>query len=509
MFRHSKKKIQSSQEMKLTFMITGLLRNFHKSLYLFLKELSTLVEVEIYIYTTKDVYDKKFLCKTENSNIIDIINEKFCKLFAIDGNEDPSIVTLTQREKNIYYQWKKIFLCFQTIPVSDNSYIIRMRPDLSIQISPLEFLKLIHNLEPNMLYVPSGNDLFTSKLITESPCINDQVAIGTYGIMKKYSEFYNFLLNELPKKTPVISEALLYKFLTEHNINICRFDLPYRLYLSDCSILAICGNSGVGKSTVLESIQKVFPFDSKLQIETDRYHKWERNSREWKTHTHLNPNANNLEKLSDDTYLLKMGETVEMIDYDHASGKFTAPVKVESKNFIFLCGLHTLYKDSLRKHLDFKVFIHTEDKLNCYWKVRRDTTKRGHSIDTILKNIESRRLDYEQYIKPQKSYADCILHIRYKEEVPEFERELDPALLEYSIEIRTEFIQSLNKLLTLFSSSQSMNESTVRYTLYNKISRDTLVDFAKREGIFIEKTETIEENYLGVLQMIVLIVLFK
>jgi uridine kinase len=490
-------------------MITGLLRNFHKSLYVFLKELANLVEVDIYIYTTKDVYDKKFLCKTDSSNIIDIINEKFCKLFAIDGNEDPSITSLSQREKNVYYQWKKIFLCFQTIPKSENTYIIRMRPDLSIQITPLEFLKLIHNLEPNTLYIPSGNDLFTSKPITESPCINDQVAIGTYDIMKKYSEFYNCLVNELPSKIPILSEVLLYKFLEQNSISIRRFDLPYRLYLSDCSVVAICGNSGVGKSTVLESIQKVFPFDSKLQIETDRYHKWERNSREWKTHTHLNPNANNLEKLTDDTYLLKMGETVEMIDYDHASGKFTAPVKVESKNFIFLCGLHTFYKDSLRKQLDFKLFIDTEDKLNCYWKVRRDTTKRGHSIETILKNIEARRLDYEQYIKPQKSYADCILHIRYKEQVPDFEKELDSAVVEYSIEIKTEFIQSLNKLLTLFSSSQSMNETTVRYTLYNKISRESIVDFAKREAIFIENIETIEENYLGVLQIIVLLVLFK
>ncbi len=490
-------------------MITGLLRNFHKSLYLFIKELSQLIELDIYIYTTKDIYDKKFLKKSDSLIPIDVLNEKFCKLFAIDSSEIQGIAGLSQREKNTFYQWKKINLCFQAIPENQYDYIIRVRPDISIQITPFDFLKIISSLESSKLYIPNGNDLFTTKLITETPGLNDQFAIGDYSTMKVYCDFYSYLWTALEDNKAIVSEVLLYSYLQSKKIKVHRFNLNYSLYLSDCSIIAICGNSGAGKSTVLQSIQKVFPFDSNLQIETDRYHKWEREAGEWKSYTHLNPHANNLEKLSDDTYLLKMGEAVEMVDYDHTTGKFTAPVKVESKNFIFLCGLHTLYKDSLRDHLDFKLFIDTQEELNQYWKIRRDIAKRGHTVETILKNIEHRKLDYEQYIKPQKNHADCILHIHYKGQVPTHDKDLQIELVNYTIEIKSTFVNILNKVLSYFSTKQTIGSNTLLYTLQSTIPRETILEYAKKESIVLERPENLEGDYLGVLQLLVLQVLFK
>jgi uridine kinase len=485
------------------------MRNFYKSLYVFLKNLSKLIDIDIYIYTTKEQNDKKFSVNTNEFSADDILKDNLCKFFAIDSSEIQGVSMLTQREQNTFHQWNKIHLCFNAIPKNKYNYIVRIRPDISIQITPVDFVKILATLEPSKLYIPNGNDLFTSKLILESPSINDQIAIADYETMKIYSDFYIYLLRSLDDTEPIISEVLLSQYLNSKEVNIHRFNLPYSLYLSDCSIIAICGNSGAGKSTVLEALKKVFPFDSNLQIETDRYHKWERESCEWKSYTHLNPYANNLEKMSDDTYLLKMGETVEMIDYDHRTGKFTAPVKVESKNFIFLCGLHTLYKDSLRSHLDFKVYIDTQEELNTYWKIRRDKEKRGHSIEAILKKIEERKLDYEQYIKPQRNHADCILNICYNGSLPSHEMSLDPTLLSYSIEIKSCFLNVLNKLLSHFAIKQRIQTYSVIYVLKSYISREAILDYAKKESIFIEDTKNLEEGYLGVLQLVVLQVTFK
>lgn len=490
-------------------MITGLLRNFYKSLYVFLKDLSNIVDLDIYIYTTKDVCDKKFLANTEMPLLNKIFTDKNCKFFAIDSSEIQGISMLSQREQNTFHQWNKINICFKTIPKNKYDYIIRIRPDVSIQITPVEFLKILTIVESSKLYIPEGNDLFTRKILIKDPSINDQVAIGDYETMKIYSEFYNYLESSLESKIPIVSEVLLYKYLHSKQVPIYRFKLPYSLYLSDCSIIAICGNSGAGKSTVLQSLKKVFPFDSNLEVETDRYHKWERQSGQWNTYTHLNPYANNLEKMADDTYELKMGETVEIIDYDHTTGKFTAPVKVESKNFIFLCGLHTLYKDSLRSHLDFKLYIDTQEELNNYWKIRRDREERGYSVETIQKKIEERKLDYEQYIKPQRNHADCVLSISYQGSVPSYDLELNPLLLSYIIEIKPTLLTVLNKLLSHFSIKQTINNHNITYTLKNSISKASIIEYLKKESIIVENESNLEGDYLGVLQLIVLQSIFK
>jgi uridine kinase len=495
--------------MKLCFLITGFLRNFSNGLYIFLKELSALIDIDIYIYTTKEHLDFKFQVNQDKATHMDIINQPFCKLFAIDSNTIANLDHLSQREKNLFYQWKKIHLCFQSIPENEYDYIIRIRPDVKLLVTPIEFLKRISSLPKTSLYIPQGNDLYSSKIHISEPSINDQIAIGNYEQMKLYSEFYLYLQKHKDTKSPIISEVCLYEYLTCFNVPIARFSLPYSLYLSDCSVLAICGNSGAGKSTLLTSLQKIFPFDSSLVIETDRYHKWERHSAEWKQYTHLHPNANNLEKLTDDTYQLKIGETIEIVDYDHTNGKFTQPVSIQPKNYIFLCGLHTLYKESMRNQLDFKVYIDTEEKLNKYWKVKRDVEKRGHTIEHVLSNIDKRRTDYEEFIVSQRKFADCILHIYYKNELPGYTSELENEYIAYQITIKNQFLPYVSKLLSSFSSSQIIQPETITYNLYPSITKEQLIEYVQKEHIPSINLEALDTNYLGILQLLILFILFK
>ena len=488
-------------------MITGLLRNFIQELYPYLLKLSELIDLDIYIYTTKDCFDTKYL-SNNNLSIEDFYSNKHCKLFAIDTSEIEGIENLTQREKNIFYQWKKVYLCFQAIQEKSYDYIIRIRPDIKPEFTPEEFLKSLVTLDPKILAIPFGNDLYTKAKITSLPCINDQFAVANYSVMKVYCSFYNYLVN-IKHTQPVVSEALLYNYLLQNNIKVMRFELPYTLSLSQCSVLAISGNSGAGKTTVVNAIQKVFPFDSSLVLETDRYHKWERYSKEWNDYTHLHPNANNLEKLIDDTYLLKMGETINVVDYDHSTGKFTAPQSIQPKNYVFLCGLHTFYKDAIRSHIDFKLFIDTEEQLNTYWKVRRDIEQRGHTAEHVLKSIEHRKTDLERFILPQKEYADCILETIYTRKIESFEEPLQKEFLTSTIIIKSSLCKTLGRFLSMFSSKQTIVNDTVRYLLYNNISSKKVINLIHEEKIHLENIEDIQDDALGIIQLIVLIRFLK
>lgn len=175
-------------------------------------------------------------------------------------------------------------------------------------------------------------------------------------------------------------------------------------------VIGIGGDSGVGKSTLLNNLEKLVGSDKFLQIEGDGEHKWERGDENWNKFTHLDPKANHIHKQADAIYHLKHNEIIYRSEYDHHTGKFTEHQKVEPKEFIVIAGLHPFYLPKLRKNIDLKIFIDTDENLRRHWKIIRDTKKRGYSIEKILEQIEARMEDANKYIYPQKDFADMVIN---------------------------------------------------------------------------------------------------
>jgi len=175
-------------------------------------------------------------------------------------------------------------------------------------------------------------------------------------------------------------------------------------------IIGIGGDSGVGKTTLLNNLQNLLG-NKLLQIEGDGEHKWERGDKNWNKFTHLDPKANHIHKQSEAIYSLKHNESIFRSEYEHSNGKFSEPKKVKPKEFIVIAGLHPFYLPKLRKNIDFKIYIDTDETLRRHWKIIRDTKKRGYSTEKILEQIEARMEDAGKYIYPQKEFADMI--VRY------------------------------------------------------------------------------------------------
>ena len=175
---------------------------------------------------------------------------------------------------------------------------------------------------------------------------------------------------------------------------------------SQCNVFAICGDSGSGKTT-LSNILKGYFSDSVI-LECDRYHKWEKGDDNWKTHTHLNPEANYLTKMNDDIFNLKIGKTIYQVNYDHSNGKFTEKEKIETGNNVFVCGLHSLYANN--DIYDLKIFIDTDQELKTDWKIKRDVEERGYKKEQVLEQINNRKIDYHSFVEPQRSKSDIIIN---------------------------------------------------------------------------------------------------
>lgn len=113
--------------------------------------------------------------------------------------------------------------------------------------------------------------------------------------------------------------------------------------------------------------------------------------------------------MKEDAFNLKIGNEIFAVDYDHHNGSFTPVQRIEPKDNIVLCGLHTLYHKNLRDIIDLKVFINTQESLKRFWKLKRDILERGHSFEKVIHSIESRQTDYQTYILPQKDFSDILI----------------------------------------------------------------------------------------------------
>lgn len=176
------------------------------------------------------------------------------------------------------------------------------------------------------------------------------------------------------------------------------------------TVIGIGGDSGVGKTSLLNDITLLL--DSKLlKLEGDGEHKWERGHTNWESYTHLNPKANYIHNQANAIFELKHNHKIKRSDYDHKLGKFTDPISVNPKEFISLSGLHPFYLPSMRKNIDLKIYVDTDENLRRHWKILRDMGHRGYSIEKIMEQIEKRADDTKKYIYPQKQFADIV--IRY------------------------------------------------------------------------------------------------
>jgi len=184
-------------------------------------------------------------------------------------------------------------------------------------------------------------------------------------------------------------------------------------------ILGIVGDSAAGKTTLTRGIAQILGPENVTVICTDDYHRYDRQQRAEIGITALHPDCNHLDIMQQHLALLRTGQPILKPIYSHKTGTFEAPEYIKPSKFVIVEGLLGYSTRGARDSYDVKVYLAPPEKLRSRWKVKRDTQKRGYTEAQVLAEMEKREPDSDQFIRPQRQWADLVVTFYPPKDSPE------------------------------------------------------------------------------------------
>lgn len=178
-------------------------------------------------------------------------------------------------------------------------------------------------------------------------------------------------------------------------------------------LIGIAGGSGSGKTLVAKRIFDELGSDKVIIIQQDSYYKdMGHLTLEERTKQNFDhPDAFDHKLLITQLKALLEGKHIDQPIYDytiHSRRKETR--RIGEHVIIVLEGILILHDPELRKLMDIKVYVDTDDDIRLIRRIRRDVNERGRSLDSILDQYEnSVRPMHLQFVEPTKRYADIII----------------------------------------------------------------------------------------------------
>jgi phosphoribulokinase len=174
-------------------------------------------------------------------------------------------------------------------------------------------------------------------------------------------------------------------------------------------ILGVVGDSAAGKTTITRGLVRVLGEDNVAHICTDDYHRYDRKQRAELGITPLHPDCNHVDIIAQHLVHIRDGAAILKPVYRHQDGTFAPPVYVHPERFTVIEGLLGYYLPEMRDIYDVRVYLNPPEQLRRRWKVQRDCSRRGYTTDQVLAELDRREPDSEEFIRPQRRYADMLV----------------------------------------------------------------------------------------------------
>lgn len=178
-------------------------------------------------------------------------------------------------------------------------------------------------------------------------------------------------------------------------------------------IIGVAGGSGSDKTTVIKHIVETIGEENLVCIQHDSYYRDLKHLsfKERSTHNFDHPASLETELMIRHLKALKEGYQVDVPIYDFTKHVRKEETKhIQPKKVILVDGILIFSEKGLRKLLDIKLFVDTDDDIRLLRRIRRDILERERSLESVLNQYEQYvRPMHLEFVEPSKRYADIII----------------------------------------------------------------------------------------------------
>jgi uridine kinase len=178
-------------------------------------------------------------------------------------------------------------------------------------------------------------------------------------------------------------------------------------------VIGVAGGSGSGKTTVVRRIVDSIGDGQVVVLEHDRYYR-DRNDLRLEERAALNydhPDSLETDLLVQHVEALRDGRGVDVPMYDfarHARQPSTEPVG--PRRAIIVEGILIYTDAALRRLMDVKVFVDTDDDTRFIRRLQRDISERGRTVQSVIDQyLSTVKPMHLEFVEPSKRYADIII----------------------------------------------------------------------------------------------------
>jgi uridine kinase len=178
-------------------------------------------------------------------------------------------------------------------------------------------------------------------------------------------------------------------------------------------VIGVAGGSGSGKTTVVRNIIGALGDDSVSVLEHDRYY---RDHPELRLEERATLNYDHPDSLETDLLVrhveeLRAGRAVQAPVYNFARHqRQPETTTVTPRTAVIVEGILIFTDPALRKLMDVKVFVDTDDDTRFIRRLRRDISDRGRTVESVIDQyLGTVKPMHLEFAVPSKRYADIII----------------------------------------------------------------------------------------------------
>jgi uridine kinase len=178
-------------------------------------------------------------------------------------------------------------------------------------------------------------------------------------------------------------------------------------------VIGVAGGSGSGKTTVVRRILEALG-DSRVPVlEHDRYYR-DRNDLRLEERASLNydhPDSLETDLMVRHVHELRAGRAVQAPVYDFARHcRKEETEAIEPGRAVIVEGILIYTDPELRKLMDVKVFVDTDDDTRFIRRLQRDIAERGRTVESVIDQyLSTVKPMHLEFVEPSKRYADIIV----------------------------------------------------------------------------------------------------